>query len=59
MNTNPRRFEATFIDLESAYEALLDRGFDNLSPRESMFANRILELCQDIASDYGERRLSE
>jgi len=56
MNTNPRRFEATFTDLESAYEFLLDHGFDNLSPRESGFANRLIELCQDIAADYGDRK---
>jgi len=52
VSTNPRRFEAVFTDLEDAYEHFCEKGYEGLSPREAGFANRLIELCKDIASEH-------
>jgi len=47
------RFENTFKDLEDCYEAM-GRGIDNLSESEKKYFERMVDLCKNIADDFGE-----
>ena len=47
------RFENTFRDLQDCDEALGNQEFDELSDSEKKYRNYLVELCKEIADNYG------
>ncbi len=46
------RFENTLPDLRDCYDNMDDE--ENLSPEEKRARKRLIQLCSDIAIDYGD-----
>ena len=51
------RFENTLLDLRDCRDALIsiDGDLDQLSDTEKRAAQRLIDVCRDIANDFGER----
>jgi hypothetical protein len=47
------RFENTYQDLLDCYRNMSDDD-DDLSETEARYKKKIIDLCESIASDYGE-----
>ena len=48
--TQTMRFETTYFDLKDCYEHMEDE----IDVREETFRDLIIDLCRDIAFEYGE-----
>lgn len=51
MNMSYCRFQNTYPDLKDCYEAMDED--DDLSPDEQKYRKRLIELCCQIAAEYG------
>lgn len=53
MNMSYCRFENTYRDLLDCYHDLKAKSFkDDLSNREQIYRNSLIELCKDIADEF-------
>lgn len=48
------RFENTYHDLRDCRDALAEQDISDLSESEQKYAKWLIEMCQDIATDYGD-----
>ena len=56
MNMSYCRFQNTVIDLDDCYENMMN---ENLSEEEEKARERLIDLCEQIADEYGERRITK
>jgi hypothetical protein len=49
------RFQNTLSDLEDCQDALGEDGLESLSVDERRAAERLIKVCQEIASDFGDQ----
>lgn len=48
------RFENTFKDLKDCYNALANDDIDSLSETEREYAEKLINLCEEISLDFGD-----
>lgn len=47
------RFENTYADLHDCNEALAEKSLDELSEIEKKYAKKLINLCKEIADNFG------
>ena len=58
------RFENTYGDLQECYDALTEAGSikeveENANQYEKKYIRKLVELCKDIAADFGDEEEEE